>query len=382
MRRVILFICTLFLFAIPCEAKSGDVIGSIYSTDILTYVNDTLVEGFNIGGKTSIVIEDIQKSCSGFTYNYNDEERLLTATGIWYKNYNFSRDLNIKRGTPGKVVGKIYDTDIKVILNGSEVKGYNIGGKTAILIEDIGTVTENANEQYGYSKYLCNFNWNNDDRTVRLNFVDGYTVAYGTDPLAISIPMINFTAKDNIWVANYDPFNEFFSNIYSDEYTEEYLAETFVLKPLYFEVNGKKYEAGLCFTTDRRYDEILIKSPEVAYNILKPLVTAPVSSEEALKLLSDGVKFETLDSIETEDFFFLVVLDKEKEDELYNQIYYIAVKKTGGYAKISTSSSHYTTRELKKTGINKIYVTVSPFAGPHGSTTMGTEFDLNNYIFW
>lgn len=382
MKKIIIVLCLLLLYNFPCDAKTGDVVGNIYSTDILTYVNDTLVEGFNIGGKTAIVVEDIQKSCSSFTYNYNDEERLLTVTGIWYKNYNYSRDLNIKRGNPGKVSGKIYDTDIRVILNGSEVKGYNIGGKTAILIEDIGTITGNPNDKYGYSKYLCKFVWNNDDRTVKLNFVEGYAVGYGTDPLAISIPLINFTAKDNVWVANYNPLNEFFSKAYSDEYTAEYLAETYVLRPFYFEVNGEKYEAGLCYTTNQGYDEILIESPEIAYEILKPLVTEPVPADEALRILSDGVRFETLDSIETEDFYFLVVLDKEKETELYNQIYYVAVKKTGGYAKISSSSAHYTKRTLEKTGINKIYVTVSPFAGPHGSTTMGMEFDLNNYIFW
>lgn len=382
MKKLLFTLITLFLLTTPCLAETGDVIGNIYSTDILTFVNEIPVEGYNIGGKTAVIIEDISSKLPGISHSYDDEERLLTVSANWYKNYPCGYGQEIKRGVTGSVIGPIYDTDIKVILNGSEVKGYNIGGKTAILIEDVGAVYDNPNEKYGYSKYLCNFLWNADERTVKLNFVGGYVVNYSTDPLAISIPLINFTAKNNVWVADYNPLNEFFSKVYQDEFTEEYLAETFALNPLYFEINGEKYEVGLCYTTDRGYDEAFVKSPELAYEVLKPLVTEQLSSDDALKLLSDGVNYETLDSIETEDFYFLVVLDKEKESEPYNQIYYVAVKKTGGYAKISSSSTHYTKRELEKTGINKVYVRVSPFAGPHGATTMGSEFDLNNYIFW
>lgn len=381
MKKLIFLMCTLFLFALPCNADSGDIVGKIYSTDILAYVNDVPVVGYNIGGRTAVIVEDMSK-IPGISYSYNDEERLLTVSAAWYKNYISTYAPEIERGKPGKTMGTVYETDIKVILNGSEVRGYNIGGKTAVLIEDIGTVTENPNEDYGFSKYLCNFNWNAEERIVTLDFVGGYVVDYGTNPMAISIPSICFTAKNNVWIADYNPLNEFFSKVYNSEYTEEYIAEKYVLRPLYFEVDGERYEVGLCYTGDRDYDKSFIKSPELAYDILKQLVPEPTPSDEALNLLSDGENYEMLDSIETEDFYFLVVLDKLKEAEPYNQIYYVAVKKTGGYAKISESSTNYTTRILKKTGINKIYVTVSPFAGPHGATSMGMEFDLNNYIFW
>lgn len=92
-------------------------------------------------------------------------------------------------------------------------------------------------------------------------------------------------------------------------------------------------------------------------------------------------EYSTLDSLETEDFFFIAVEDKNTDDS-YNNVYYIAVKKTGGYAKISGSSTAYTERIMEKTGINRVSVVVSPFAGPHGATRMREEFNLNNYIFW
>lgn len=44
----------------------------------------------------------------------------------------------------GDIVGHIYSTDIRAYINGVEVESYNIGGKTAIVIEDI--IKENSHE--------------------------------------------------------------------------------------------------------------------------------------------------------------------------------------------------------------------------------------------
>ncbi len=37
----------------------------------------------------------------------------------------------------GDIVGHIYSTDIRAYINGVEVESYNIGGKTAVVIEDV-----------------------------------------------------------------------------------------------------------------------------------------------------------------------------------------------------------------------------------------------------
>ena len=47
----------------------------------------------------------------------------------------------------GDVAGHIYSTDIRAYINGIEVESYNIGGKTAVVIEDI--LKENTH-QYIY----------------------------------------------------------------------------------------------------------------------------------------------------------------------------------------------------------------------------------------
>ncbi len=380
MKKTIFTVLVFLLLAVPCYGAAGDIAGQIYSTDILTYVNGKPIEGYNIGGKTAVVIEDMGTGY-GISYNYNDEERLLLVEAQWYKNYSLAQKPEIKRDKPGRIVGSIYETDIRVILNGSEVKGYNLGGRTAIVIEDIGTIYPNPNEGFGYSKYLCNFEWNDEDRTVSLNFVDGYKIEMGTNPLALSSASVKITAKDEVLIPEYDPLNDFFTKVYSSEKSEKFLSEPYVLKTMYFEIDGEKYDIGLCYATEKGYVERFIKNPGHADGLLKTLAGEPVPCEEALRLLDDGEKFVMLDRIETEDFYFVVVQNMAVEGDL-NNIMYIAVKKTGGYAKINGSSSYYTERELEKTGINTIYVTVAPFAGPHGATKMGMEFNLNNYIFW
>ena len=152
-------------------AAVGDVAGEIYSTDILAVVNGEPMASYNIGGRTAVIAEELDTGGYGFRHSYNDAERTLYIESGSNTNVG---DVSVERGKVGEVVGNIYETDIKVICNGHEVPGYNIGGKTAVVIEDLGTPDgTSANEQYGYTKYLCNFTWDNDTRTVTLDSFRG-----------------------------------------------------------------------------------------------------------------------------------------------------------------------------------------------------------------
>ena len=97
-------------------AANGDVAGYIYSTDIIAYVNDKPIESYNIGGKTAIIMEDlaIGEINYGFDVWYEDESRKLTVNSKAYSGYG---ECDVKRGTVGKITGKIYETDIKVVFN-------------------------------------------------------------------------------------------------------------------------------------------------------------------------------------------------------------------------------------------------------------------------
>ena len=59
-------------------AANGDVIGTVYSTDILAYINGRPVPSYNIGGRTAVLAEDLADSSYGISFGYDDTRRLLT----------------------------------------------------------------------------------------------------------------------------------------------------------------------------------------------------------------------------------------------------------------------------------------------------------------
>ena len=103
------------------------------------------------------------------------------------------------------------------------------------------------------------------------------------------------------------------------------------------------------------------------------------TAEEAFKALDDKVNYETLDKLETEDFYVLTVKCLEIEAK-NGDIAYVAVKKTGGYSKIYSGSTLYNKSTVTKTGENTVIIGLAPYADPHGKpATLNCEFNLNNY---
>ena len=49
----------------------------------------------------------------------------------------------------GDIIGHVYSTDILAVIGGNEVPAYNIGGRTAVVIEDL------SNEQFGYPFFFA-----------------------------------------------------------------------------------------------------------------------------------------------------------------------------------------------------------------------------------
>jgi len=104
MKKFLFITAFCFLFALSCSAKNGDITGTIYSSDILATINGTPVESFNIGGKTVIILEDLQKN--GATIRYSDSLRTLLVDFLYINNMSEP----VTRGTSGKVTGNIYET--------------------------------------------------------------------------------------------------------------------------------------------------------------------------------------------------------------------------------------------------------------------------------
>lgn len=140
------------------EAKNGDVVGHIYSTDIRAFINGIEVPSYNIGGRTVVVVEDVLDG----SYAYNDSLRTLLVYG--FDPANIRGGKAVQAGKPSRITGRIYETDIKTCLYDAPIESYNLNGKTAVAIEDLGADGE-------FNAYGGKYVWDPTARTISLEFL-------------------------------------------------------------------------------------------------------------------------------------------------------------------------------------------------------------------
>ncbi len=380
----VVLICIFFTKS-SIFAENGDVIGKIYSTDIIAKIDGLNAPSYNIGGKTAVIIEELADKNSSLTYaisiKYDDAERRLDVTMGSSKGFYGEQYDEIKRGRVGKILGNIYETDIKVYFNGYEIEGMNIGGRTAVAIEDLGLVA-GINEEFGYSKYRCKATWKPDERIIALDFIDNscyFSVYdYGNS--------LKYKINDNIITAEFDRMASYHSEIVASNFSEEFKNDVNVLKPLYFDNGEEKTEVGFMYLEEDTVENSLLEKlyitqPDILKHITEKIHDGKTPSvEDAFKFLDDKVNYEILGKLETEDFYVVTVKDLNC-DGTGNDIVYVLVKKTGGYGKIYSGSTYYKERVVEKTGENIIEIGEGPTADPHGKPVMMyCELNLNNYF--
>ena len=330
----------MFIFTAAAYAANGDVAGNIYSTDILAVVNGFPMESYNIGGKTAVIAEDLSDKWYGFDHAYSDSDRTLY---VWSSLVN-SPDVDtvdaVTRGLCGALVGNFYETDIKVVFNGHEVPGYNIGGKTVVCIEDLGTPDDSVNAQYGYTKYLCNFTYNNDTRVVTLDSLmdNEYRVIRDIESEHIEYRFIS----ENVIEPVYDPM------IYNFE-----IRDMKNLQPLYFSINGNLTEIGLCYVQrEYGYDyadvHCIIDYDKANNAVLSQLKKEILPYDEALKLFYESGQYNVYDRCENDKYTVLLVkavdADIQRADESdidffrRNMYKTVLLKKSGGYCTVNEMS--------------------------------------------
>ena len=186
--KKILTLILIFSMMIPTTialAANGDIIGNIYSTDIRAFINGVEVESYNIGGKTAVVIEDIIAENS-HGYIYDDNSRTLKFFSL--SPYYLIEKKTENQAKPGKIIGNIYETDIKTSIYDVTIPTYNIGGKTAVAIEDLGYDS-------AFSPIGGKFVWNEKDRTISLEFL--YETGYTPSELSLD-KNINIIANESM----------------------------------------------------------------------------------------------------------------------------------------------------------------------------------------
>ncbi len=194
LRKLFLLLAVSMIFGTSASAKVGDAIGNIYTTDIMADVDGMPIKSYNIGGRTAVVIEDLRDY--GFYVEWNSEKRSLTVK-TEYKPVKVPTYNHVKK-TPGKIAGKIYETDIKVTVNGIEVPSFNLGGITAVAIEDMVDLegerySHDGNSHQGMDRYYADtgmyYVWYGDARRISLNTLrPGYVVNTDFGEFTITSP--------------------------------------------------------------------------------------------------------------------------------------------------------------------------------------------------
>ncbi len=176
MRKILsIFLCILIITAgISVYAANGDIAGYIYSTDIVAYIDGVAIPSYNIGGKTVVIAEELAPY--GFEVIWDESSRRINI-------YTKAMPDTVPQYTPqkakvsGRVTGYIYESDIVALVNGMWVESYNIGGRTALVIEDMASENDeakrmsrdfNPHRDMGYSVSLMKAIWDESERTISL----------------------------------------------------------------------------------------------------------------------------------------------------------------------------------------------------------------------
>lgn len=139
--------CLILLAVLPLSASAlrpGDVAGTVLSTDIRAFIDGYEIPSYNIDGHLGIVAEDL---CAyGFTVEYDDSTRTLSLnrTGGAIRGVAIPPTAGLPSGTP---LMRVLVSDIRVYLDGAEVDGYNIDGRTIILFSSL--------DRYGTRTYIA-----------------------------------------------------------------------------------------------------------------------------------------------------------------------------------------------------------------------------------
>lgn len=147
--------------------------GSLYYTDIKTYIYYSPITSYNVGGRTVIDAEILNWHYGFDVYWYAEERRLeITDKGGSFNSLQAMSGELVESadGPVGEPFRPYYKTDIVTTLNGTPIESYNIGGRTFIVAE--------AMRDFGY-----NVTWQEESRTLTItkpmNFYEIET-DYGT----------------------------------------------------------------------------------------------------------------------------------------------------------------------------------------------------------
>jgi hypothetical protein len=123
----------------PLQAEAapqvGDVVGQVLATDIQAHVNGSTITSMNIDGLTAVVAEDLRGY--GFDVAWIPQRKEVTIAPVAGKPVRQAAVATREELPVGQKLGDVYYTDIRATYEGGVIRSYNIGGKTAIVLNDL-----------------------------------------------------------------------------------------------------------------------------------------------------------------------------------------------------------------------------------------------------
>ena len=153
----VLTLCLMCLF-ITANAKSGDINGAVYETDITATINGVSVPSYNIGGRTVVIVEEITTQ-----HYYNDKLRTLII-GSLAPDALVEGSRKVTSAKVGTKIANTYETDIVTYVYDKKIPCYSLNGQMAVAIEDLGG--DNTFNDLG-GRYV----WNATERSISLEFM-------------------------------------------------------------------------------------------------------------------------------------------------------------------------------------------------------------------
>ncbi|MEI7026942.1 hypothetical protein [Paenibacillus sp. y28] len=121
--------------AIQAELSIGDDIGDVLATDIKAYVNGAPIRSMNIDGYTAIVAEDLRQY--GFDVVWTAADRKVAIYNRPAKQMETPEALPDTKQPVGTKTGDVLYTNLKAYYGSKQIPSYNIGGQTAIRLNDL-----------------------------------------------------------------------------------------------------------------------------------------------------------------------------------------------------------------------------------------------------
>lgn len=131
--------------------RVGTVVGEAVATDIRAYVNGHPIPSMNIDGYTAVAAEDLRSY--GFDVAWSPREAAVTIYPRRDKTVRPQAGADEAAQPPGTKLADVLHTNIRAFYAERPIRSYNIGGRTAVLLNDL--------------RDMGTVEWSPEERTIR-----------------------------------------------------------------------------------------------------------------------------------------------------------------------------------------------------------------------